>query len=71
MVTYDHRMNSGFVALFTTGGGPSVSGYGKGAPRGGLESPGPPGGEVRSAGWSDNLGSSCSGVFGGLGGACA
>jgi hypothetical protein len=23
-------VNSGFVALFTTGGGPSVSGYGKG-----------------------------------------
>jgi hypothetical protein len=49
-VTYDHRMNSGFVTLFTTGGGPSVSGYGKGAPRGGLENPGPLGGEVRCAG---------------------
>lgn len=32
----DYRVNSGLVALFATGGGPSLSGYGNGAPRGGL-----------------------------------
>jgi hypothetical protein len=44
------RVNSGLVALFTTGGGPSVSGYGKGWPRGGRVSPNPFGGDVRNAG---------------------
>jgi hypothetical protein len=67
-----HRVNSGFVALFTTGGGPSVSGYGRGAPRGGRGNPEPLGGDVRCGDRGAGLRlSSWSGVFGGLGGACA
>jgi hypothetical protein len=67
-----HRVNSGFVALFTTGGGPSVSGYGRGAPRGGRGSPDPLGGDVRCGDRGAGLRlSSWSGVLGGLGGACA
>lgn len=65
-----HRVNSGFVALLTTGGGPSVSGYGSGAPRGGRGNPAL-GGDVRCGDKGAGLRSSWSGVFGGLGGAWA
>lgn len=61
-------MSSGFLALFTIGGGPSVSGYGNGTPCGGLgnaELGGGCGGEpcIRAGFTSD-----CSGVLGGRGG---
>lgn len=64
----NHRLNSGFLDILT-GGGPSVSGYGSGAPGGGLGKDEVGGGDkggpvVRSAG----LEPSSKGVFGGRGG---
>lgn len=41
-----YRGYSGLLALFTTGGGPSSSGYGSGAPGGGRANPVPGGGDV-------------------------
>jgi hypothetical protein len=64
---FHHRLNSGFLDMLT-GGGPSVSGYGSGAPGGGLGNEevggGDKGGPVKSA----DTGRSSNGVFGGLGG---
>lgn len=74
-----HLKYSGLLFLFTTGGGPSSSGYGSGAPGGGLANALPGGGlevrrgEILNAGCSDSGGGilplpSWRGVLGGRGG---